>query len=936
MIESDKLHKLLKRQLKKHFKNVTELSPETEKLLYAVNQAYFEFDDDIKRSELILDQSMKELFTANVELKKIAEKKTAEANTADQRLQFIVDSVSEIIFQSDTNGKLSYLNSAWERITGYTVEETIGTDLLDYIHPEEVLAINQLRKKVKSSSERCQVTLRLKTKSGELIWVQISAKQASVGNHNSLGVSGTIADVTQTFLTQHENNRLALFAQKSQNIVITTNTKGEVDWVNRAFTNVTGYTLNEVLGKKPGRILQGPKTDQKTIESIRNHVIQKKPFTGEIYNYDKQGNGYWLEISIDPIFEEGKHLGYIAVETVISERKQQQENLEYKKLLLKEAQSLSKIGSWEFIIKTEEFNWSEEMYNIMGIDPDSPISRSSYISKIHPEDVDKFKMAIIDAFNNNRDNFVEHRIIDKKGNIRFLRGIGKPIFDSKGIPIAMRGSVQDITKEKKIEARLIKYQNDLDEAQLLSKVGSFEYNAKNKEIEWSKNAYAVFELSSFTKLNELDFDQYLHPEDLENFKNSWKDSILTQKPFNIVYRFSPRKETMLYIEGSGQPIFDTNNKLIKIVGTVQNITERKQVELLIKRNEEKYKNLLETMDLGILEVNNAGIITNAFDKFCEMVGYTKEELIGRDPNHFLIDPDQIPIIDHETKNRTKGKTGLYELLLKKKDQTYFWALISGAPVYNDQHQLIGSLGIHMDITERKKSEESLKKHSRDLEKINSELDQFAYIVSHDLKAPLRAINNLSLWIEEDINELIEGETKDYFQLLRGRVNRMENLINGILEYSRAGRLKTKEEEIELSELFTSLSDSLKMKDNVKFIYNNELTSIKTERVALEQVFSNFISNGIKHNDKKDIIIELGAKECGNQYQFYVKDNGPGIEEAFHKKIFQIFQTLNARDKVESTGVGLAIVKKIIEEKEGTIKIDSILGKGTTIFFTWNK
>lgn len=936
MIEKDNLHKLLKRQIKKHLKDVDELPSNIQNLLNAVNQAYFEFDDDIRRSEIILDKSLKELFAANSELKAIAETKTAEAESVGKRLTTIVETVSEIIFQSNEQKELSYLNPAWNKITGYSVEESLHTSFLDYTLEEDIPKILSLRAKIHETEDQHQDVVRIKDKNRDIKWLQITARATKNDRGKIIGISGIMADVTETHLTQQENNRLALFAQKTQNMVITTNTNGEIEWVNKAFTQITGYPLDYIIGKRPGSFLQGPETSQQTIKEISQHIQEKKPYVGEIFNYNKKGEGYWLELSIDPIIDEGKHLGYIAVETVINERKQQQQKLEYQQYLLQEAQSLAKIGSWEYTIKDDHFSWSDEMYKILEIKEGTPISRSSYISKIHPQDVDKFKSAIENAFKTGTENHVEHRLVSKNGEIRYIRGIGKPILNGNGHYISMRGLIQDITDEKTFEKKLIKYQNDLDEAQLLTKMGSFEYSTSNKVIEWSKNAHAVFELPSLVNLKTLDFEKYIHPDDYSIFQESWDKSIREKTSFQIEYRFIPRENTLIYIEGSAQPSFNSKGELTKIVGTVQNITERKLAELEIKRNEEKYRNLLEAMDLGILEVSKNGIITNAFDKFCEMTGYTKDELIGGDPNEILLSEDQIPKIEQESENRQKGLNGLYELEINRKDGSKFWVLISGTPIYDKHRNYIGSLGIHMDIDERKKSEQKLKEYTRDLEKINSELDQFAYIVSHDLKAPLRAINNLSLWIEEDIADNIDGETKEYFELMRGRVGRMENLINGILEYSRAGRLKTSDENVDLNTLLYTLSDSLKIKDNIEFIIQENLPVFRTEKVALEQVFSNFISNGIKYNDKDEITIEMGCEELENEYEFFVKDNGPGIDKAYHKKIFQIFQTLQARDEVESTGVGLAIVKKIIDEKEGNIRIDSELGKGTTIYFTWKK
>ncbi|MCF8366926.1 MAG: hypothetical protein K9H16_14150, partial [Bacteroidales bacterium] len=209
-------------------------------------------------------------------------------------------------------------------------------------------------------------------------------------------------------------------------------------------------------------------------------------------------------------------------------------------------------------------------------------------------------------------------------------------------------------------------------------------------------------------------------------------------------------------------------------------------------------------------------------------------------------------------------------------------------------------------------------------------------VSHDLKAPLRAINNLSEWIEEDVIEIVNEETRENLQLLRGRVQRMEGLINGILQYSRAGRIKNNNTMVDLRQLLTDIINTSSTKPNAEFIFPDRLPKIYSERVALEQILGNFISNAIKYNDTENPRVEIGFKDTESFWEFSVKDNGPGIQESYHDKIFVIFQTLNARDKVESTGVGLAIVKKLVDDKGGKVWLESKPGEGSTFYFTWPK
>ncbi len=230
----------------------------------------------------------------------------------------------------------------------------------------------------------------------------------------------------------------------------------------------------------------------------------------------------------------------------------------------------------------------------------------------------------------------------------------------------------------------------------------------------------------------------------------------------------------------------------------------------------------------------------------------------------------------------------------------------------------------------------LQEYTASLEKSNKELDKFASIVSHDLKAPLRAIGSLTGWIEEDAGDQMSKEVRANFDMIKQRVNRMEGLINAILDYSRADKRFGQDEQVDLEKLIPDTLDFIGKPDNVEMVVTNPLPTIFTDRTRLSQVFSNLIGNAIKYNDKKEIKVVISSVETNEGFTFSVKDNGPGIEPQYHERIFVIFQTLNRRDDVESTGVGLAIVKKIIEDCGGKIWVESDLGQGADFKFFWPK
>ena len=224
----------------------------------------------------------------------------------------------------------------------------------------------------------------------------------------------------------------------------------------------------------------------------------------------------------------------------------------------------------------------------------------------------------------------------------------------------------------------------------------------------------------------------------------------------------------------------------------------------------------------------------------------------------------------------------------------------------------------------------------ELDRKNKELDQFAYVVSHDLKAPLRGIEVVSRWVEEDMGAQLPPKVQEYLMMMRIRVHRMENLINGILALARIGRTNQVEEEVDVNILLSEILDMLSPPPGFKIVVADNMPTLQTIRIQLQQVFSNLISNAIKYHDKSEGLIQVSCQESDEFYIFSVSDDGPGIDQEYHERIFIIFQTLQERDAMESTGVGLTIVKKIVEWQGGSIEVISEPGLGATFTFTWPK
>ncbi|NJM05893.1 PAS domain S-box protein [Candidatus Gracilibacteria bacterium] len=556
-----------------------------------------------------------------------------------------------------------------------------------------------------------------------------------------------------------------------------------------------------------------------------------------------------------------------------------------------------------------------------------------FANALHPDDKERTLTRWHKAWHDGESYEIEYRFRRHDGVYEWFIGRAMPVVAEDGRIVEWIGTCTNIDEQKRISEALSSFRNTLD-----------------------RTHDCVFMFSpddlKFFYVNQGAVDQVGYS----------KDELLTMTPLDIKPDYDEARFRALIralIEGDEQVhTFITVHRHrdghaipVEIglqyvpseacfVAVVRDITDRMQAENRLRESEARYRALADAMPLLVWLATPDGKSFYYNQRYLHYTGLNKAELDMEGWSE-LIHPDDRA--EAEVRWRASLANGFpyeMEFRLRRHDNEFRWMLVRAVAVRDEHHTISYWVGTNTIIDEQKRTEEMLRERSAELSHLtqaleirNRELDQFAYVTSHDLKAPLRGIANLAGWIEEDLPDM-PTPIKQHLDLMRGRVYRMEALIDGILQFSRVGRAKQEIELIDVRELLDDVIDLLAIPRHVMLTIDVDLPPLLTQKLLLQQVFANLIGNAVKHSLQDNLRISISAQPLPEHIEFRIADNGQGIAPKYHERIFGIFQTLASRDKIEGSGLGLALVKRIVEHQRGQVWVESAEGKGATFFFTW--
>ncbi len=891
---------------------------------------------------------------------------------SEEKYRDIVETANEGIWIIDSEIKITYANEKIAEMLGYSCEELIGKSGWDFVD-ENNKAYSELRMEKRLQGIDEVHENKLVRKNGSFIWLLVNSKSLFNTNGKFTGVLAMFTDITELKNAQVERERLSDHVQQEKDRLsalvnsITdevwfADTQKKITFVNSAVLNEFGNNtfdnpdVEAIAGSleiyrpdgTPRPVEEAPLLSALNGETISNQEeIIRTPVTGELR---------YRQANAGPVKDaDGNIIGSVSVIRDITENKQIQENLlESEERFRTMANAIPQLA-WIAQSDGYIYWYNERWYAYTGTTPEQ-MEGWGWQSVHDPELLSKVLEQWKASIATGQPFDMEFPLRGADGLYRQFLTRGYPLKGANGQVLQWFGTNTDVTELKEVERALReardnleervkertaelekaynsleKSENGLAEAQRISHIGNWDWDIITDKIYLSDEVYRIYGYypQEFDVTYDL-FLRYLHPDDRDHVDDVFNKAS-KENPISIDYRIILDNGEERVIHAKGEVIYNKENVRVRTRGTFQDITERRKAEEKIKT----LANVVESSNDAIVTESLDGIIASWNIGAEQIFGYSSEEILGKDTS--ILEPDNLTgeIKQLIEKVKQGEKIQRYETLRLRKDGTTINIAVTISPVFDSTGKFEAISAISRDITERKKAEKILKLKLEELRRSNEELEQFAYVSSHDLQEPLRMISSYLQLLQRRYQGKIDDKADKYIYYAVDGAARMQVLINDLLEFSRvtsrAEEPKTTDSELILNQVLSNLE--LFIKENKATVSHDTLPEVVVDNTQLAQVFQNMIANGIKFHGEGAPKIQISAEKKANEWVFSVQDNGIGIDPRYSEKIFEVFKRLHKKEEYPGTGIGLAVCKKIVERHGGRIWVESKLGEGSTFYFT---
>lgn len=873
----------------------------------------------------------------DITLEKIAQE---EVGNSKQMLRTILDNIPQRVFWKDKNSTYLGCNIQFARDMGFNdPDEIIGKTEYDFNSDKEArsfistdLNVIQTGKAIHTSDYEQNIK-----SNNNKIWVRLSKLPLKNDQGQIEGVIGTYEDISKQRLFEANLRKLSQAVEQSPISIVITDLDGKIEYVNQKFSEVSGYSFQEVYGRNP-KILKSGEMSSDSYKELWDTIASGKEWTGELHNKRKNGDLYWERASISPIKDvNGVTTHYLAVKEDISEHKKAEEALHESERLLRETQAIARLGSYILDITTGIWQSSAILDDIFGIDEKFNHNVDGWIDIVHPNWRDEMSEYFSEKVVNQHSRFdMEYKIIRKSNGIeRWVHGLGELEFDENNQPIKMIGTIRDITIRKLAEEALKDsysllegtLESTVDGILVVDQAGRIQ-RFNNRFLEMWKIPKEIVISKSDEKALKFVISQLKYPDQfIKKVEELYKDTMA--ESIDLLEFIDGR-----VFERYSRPQLIGNNAVGR-VWSFRDISDRKIAEEALIESEKKFRSLFETSIEGILASSADQKVVLVNPRMSELTGYSVEELMSMNFTQ-LVPPDEREIHSAKIEDRKKGLSSVYEKKILRKDGVSIWVLVSATPIFDKEGKYQGSFGMFTDINEKKLAEKELIVAKEKAEELNHLKSIFLANISHELRTPLIGIIG---YAEALYNEIEVPDFKEMAYTLLKSGTRLKETLNLILDLS---HIEADKIDIRLSPQNLTKLVREKLKQYHLAAKDKEIKLhislgqgdfiINADERMLSQVIEHLLSNAVKYTNKGEIVISMYSEfNTGNEFVVLkVKDTGIGISKENIELIFEPFRQASEglSRSFEGVGLGLTVAKKFIELMGGTISVESNINEGS--------